>query len=115
IKRYFYIIGMVLGLFFSPAVASAQDMTVFVTSTTYAGNIGGTGGANAECQKRAEAAGLPGLYRAWVSVSSSDQPGSTFVAGGAYKLLDDTVVADNWTDLTDGSLDNPIDRDEFNN
>jgi hypothetical protein len=33
---------------------------------------------------------------------------------GPYQLLDGTVVADGWADLTDGSLDHAIDRTELN-
>jgi hypothetical protein len=41
---------------------------IFVTSTEHtAGALGGLEGADAICQARADAAGLPGTYRAWLS------------------------------------------------
>lgn len=40
---------------------------VFVTSTTYDGNLGGIAGADAKCQARAEAASLGGTWKAIIS------------------------------------------------
>ncbi len=46
---------------------------VFVTSTLHTGgSLGGVEGADAICQGRAEAAGLAGSYRAWLSVLGND-------------------------------------------
>jgi hypothetical protein len=39
---------------------------VFLTSGTYSGNLGGISGAHAICQRHADAAGLPGKYKAWI-------------------------------------------------
>jgi hypothetical protein len=50
----------------------AQDLKVFVTSTTYNGNLGGLAGADAICQARANAGGLSGTYKAWLSTSTTD-------------------------------------------
>ncbi len=45
----------------------------FLTSVTYAGNLGGLDGADAICQKHANNAGLPAnQYRAWLSTSDED-------------------------------------------
>ncbi|MCA1825507.1 MAG: choice-of-anchor D domain-containing protein [Myxococcales bacterium] len=43
---------------------------VFVTSTAHDGNLGGLVGADAICKARADAAGLPGTYVAWLSTST---------------------------------------------
>ena len=40
---------------------------VFVTSTTYNGNLGGHAGADMKCQERATVAGLSGTFQAWLS------------------------------------------------
>ena len=40
---------------------------VFVTSTTYTGNLGGLSGADSKCQARATAANLSGVWKAWLS------------------------------------------------
>jgi hypothetical protein len=50
-----------------------QPNMAFVTSTKHAGDLGGLEGANAICQARAEAAGLPkNTYIAWLSTSTID-------------------------------------------
>jgi len=92
---------------------------VFVTSTTYDGDLGGVAGADAKCQARAVAAGLPGTYKAWISDSTSS-PSTTFTQSpSAYVLVDLTQVAASWAALTGqgtvctNCLDAPIDRDEF--
>ena len=43
---------------------------VFVTSTTYSGNLGGLVGADAACQAHADSASLGGTFRAWLSTST---------------------------------------------
>ncbi len=87
-------------------------MTVFVTSTTYSGNLGGISGADAKCQAVADAQGIAKTFKAWVA-DSTDSPSTTFTQSAfPYKLVDGTVVADNWADLVDGSIDNEINLDE---
>ena len=34
---------------------------------------------------------------------------------GSYKLVDGTIIANNWNDLIDGTIQNPIDKDESGN
>jgi len=85
-----------------------------VTSTSHTGALGGLTGADAHCMARAQAASLPGTFKAWLS-SSTASPSTRFVRHtGPYVLPTRVIVADNWTDLTDGTLDVPIDRDENN-
>src|SRR5690606_18172610 len=82
---------------------------VFATSTLHTGSIGGVNGADNICNQRAQAAGLPGTYMAWVSTVSGGSPSTRFVKSTVpYFMVTGTKVADNWTDLTDGSLDNAI-------
>ena len=81
---------------------------VFVTSTKYTGNLGGVAGADAKCQDRAYAAGLPGTYKAWIS-DSSGTPSTRFNKSTfLYVRVDGALVANSWTDLIDGSIINPI-------
>lgn len=88
---------------------------VFVTSETFTGNLGGVSGADDKCQAAAVSANLPGTYKAWIA-DSSNSPSSTFAKSTvAYKLVDGTTIADNWSDLIDAALDNSIDLDEFGN
>jgi hypothetical protein len=44
-----------------------KSKRVFVTSTTYNGNLGGLAGADAKCQVRADAANLGGTWKAIIS------------------------------------------------
>ena len=87
---------------------------VFVTSGTYeAFALGGLAGADSICNAAAAAASLPGTYMAWLS-NTTDGPATRFATHhtGAYELVDGTVIADDWADLTDGALLAPIDVDE---
>lgn len=97
---------------------TVSTKTVFVTSKTYRGDMdliegGGVAGADEICRLCAQAAGLKGTYKAWISPRDTQCPDETFTKWkGAYALVDDTIVAYSWDDLTDGALENPILRDE---
>jgi hypothetical protein len=80
---------------------------VFVSSTTVDGSIS-VEGADQRCQAEADEYSLDGDYRAWISDTSSS-PDTRFDKGGyPYKLPGGQIVANNWADLTDGTLDNII-------
>ncbi len=86
---------------------------VFVTSIKYNGAMGGISGANSLCATRATAGGLTGTFKAWISTSSANDPESAFTHHThGYVLPNGTKVADDWSDLTDGTLDNPINQNE---
>lgn len=78
---------------------------VFVTSGSYSGNLGGVTGADNTCQSVAQGAGLSGTYKAWVADSSAaSAPATRFTQSTVpYRLLDGRVIAENWTDLTNGN------------
>lgn len=85
---------------------------VFVTSTTYTGNLGGLSGGDALCQARADAAALGGTWLAWLG-DGTDGPATRFVHSDAeYRLVGGGVVATSWTDLIDGTIGVPLDHDE---
>ena len=82
--------------------------TVFVTSTTYTGDLGGIDGADAKCQALANEEHLGGTFFAWLSVLAppATYPGTRFTrARVPYALLNGTHLAGDWNDLTDGALD----------
>lgn len=82
----------------------------FVTGTLTDGNIGGIEGANSMCQTLATDAGLPGTYLAWLSSDAGGSPADNFTQeGGPWVLVDGSVVANDWDDLTDGSIGTAID------
>jgi hypothetical protein len=85
---------------------------VFVTSSTHAANFGGVAQANQICQALADAAGLDGTYLAWLSATGAS-PETTFEQDGpCWRLVDDTLVATDWADLTDGTLESRISLDQ---
>lgn len=89
---------------------------IFVTSTSYTGKLGGLSGADAICNERAKAAGLVGVYQAWLcdGRTAPATPGRCNQAGVPYLRTDGARIADDWANLTDGSLLlNSINRDEF--
>lgn len=91
-----------------------NDYRVFVTSTTYSANLGGTAGADSKCQHLADIEGLGGMWRAWLSTSTVNAQDR--VKDVAYYLVDTTtLVAQNKSDLTDGSLNNLINKAENGN
>jgi len=99
----------------TPLPQSVVAKRVFKTSTTYPGNLGGLSGADQKCQARANAANLTGIWKAWLSDGTGSASSSLNHFSGPYTLLDGTVVVDNWTDLTDGTLDRNINMTEFKN
>ncbi len=85
---------------------------MFVTGTSSGGNLGGLAGADATCNTRANAAGLKGTFQAWLCdgvTAPSDRSTKNTVP---YKRTDGATIANNWTDLTDGGIQNAINRDE---
>jgi hypothetical protein len=105
-----------------------EAKVVFVSGRLYDGNFGsgqrvlGHLEADLECQELAQAAGLAGVFRAWISgrVDDGEEP----LAHGVidrftqspfpYKLVNGVRVADDWSDLTDGTLGHAIDVTERN-
>jgi hypothetical protein len=87
---------------------------VFITSIQYPGSgFGGLTGADTACAARATAGGLSGTFKAWLSDSQTSAAGRLTHNQAAYVRLDGVKVADDWNDLTDGSLYAPILVDEY--
>jgi hypothetical protein len=82
---------------------------VFITSGGFTGNLGGIAGADAKCASAASLLGLSGTFRAWIS-DAATSPAARFLHDDVhYERHPDRVkIADNWADLTDGTLDAPI-------
>lgn len=81
---------------------------VFSTSTTHPGNIGGLAAADQICQGLANAAGLKGTYKAWLS-DSQNSPVTRFSHPTIpYYLTNGVLIANSWSDLIDGTLIAPI-------
>jgi len=89
---------------------------VFITSgngPNNNGNLGGVGGADKYCQALAEAAKLPGTYKAWLTgADAGSAPAMRFESKGfaGWYLLPTkpaTPVARGWVDLTGPNEDVP--------
>ncbi len=99
-----------------PPPCGVGSKCAFVTSADFDANLGGIAGANAACQTAANA-GLGfvqgGTYRAWISDSASG-PATNFTQSTVpYRLANGTKIADNWTDLTDTTIDALINISEL--
>ena len=93
---------------------------VFVTNATYSGNLGGLAGGDSICNQTAANANLGGEWVAWLSINiQSNVTNSTVVHAkdripdSAYVRLDGVTVADNKADLTDGTIQSPINISEL--
>lgn len=100
-----------------------SNVKVFVTSLSYDGNFAGApvtftpaiDGADDACTTAATNAGLTGTWTAWLSDNDADAADRIFTGGAPYETTNGTVIAANFTDLTDGMLDVTINIDEFGN
>jgi hypothetical protein len=90
-----------------PPRTNGPALRVFVTEASLDPRLGGLAGADAICAKEASDARLSGRFLPWLSDSRSS-PATRFGAGGPWARVDGVTVAASWEDLTDGSLDAPI-------
>ena len=75
---------------------SPTPKRVFVTSSTFDGNLGGLAGADVKCQGAATTAGLPGTFRAWLSDSTTSASARLTHSALPYALVNDVQVADDF-------------------
>jgi cysteine-rich repeat protein len=85
---------------------------VFVSSMKFTGGFGSFGVADAACTAMAQGLPIAGNYRAWLGDSNTPIAARLDNTALRYLRVDGVVVADGWADLTDGTLDAPIDRTE---
>jgi hypothetical protein len=85
---------------------------MFVTTASSGGNLGGLAGADATCNTHASAAGLIGVYQAWLCVNGVAPATRSVHANVPYRRTDGALIANNWADLTDGTIASPINRTE---
>lgn len=105
-----------------PAGATADDgpddttppaaRTVFVSSTTHRGALGGLAGADATCQALGLAAGLRGTFKAWLSDSALSAGERLSHSPDPYVRTDGVRIAEDWSDLVTPPLAQPINVDE---
>lgn len=86
---------------------------VFLTSQSYDGNLGGLAGADAVCAALRSASSLhPGTFKAWLSTQLTNAASRMTHTTGPYADVLGVRIANDWTDLTDGTLAAAITRDE---
>lgn len=95
-----------------PIDAPPPVKRVFISSLTFFADFGGTAQADAACQNMANGASLSGVYRAWLSTAADSVRNRFNQATIPYKLVDDTLIANDFTDLTDGTHANFINLTE---
>jgi len=91
---------------------SICNKKVFVTSAAYSiAQLGGLAGANARCAESAVAAGLPGVFNAWISNNTIAAKSNAFTGAASgstlYQRLDGVVVSDK-TSFMAATISNPI-------
>jgi len=87
-----------------------------VSSEAYDGALGGLLGADSTCQDHASSAGLVDegqIFRAWLSSAETSAASRHQQSMISYILVDGTVIATDWSDLTDGTLASAINLDEL--
>ncbi len=101
----------------SPGDGCHGDCTVykglFTTRDPFDGNLGGLAGADGRCYEMAQEAGLPGVYKAWLSTKSISAASRLTQAVITCRMVDGQRLALAWGDLTDGSLDTAPTIDQF--
>jgi hypothetical protein len=84
---------------------------MFVTAFSGNGNLNGLGGADIICNNAASSASLTGTFTALLSSASVDAKSRITVSGDIYNTHGE-VLANNATDLWDGTIDNKVGYDE---
>jgi hypothetical protein len=105
-----------VALFTTIAVEAADpnEKNVFVTKASFKSNMGGLAGADAKCQSEVDdpASIVPsGTYRPWL-FDGHDSPDTRFTRSShPYLRSYGAKIAENYTDLMDGSILNKISID----
>ncbi len=86
---------------------------IFVTNDTFNGSLDGFRGADFECMSAAAISGLGGMWKAWLSNGTVDARTRMVQSPIPYERVDGVRIANNWNDLTDGTLQNPISVNEL--
>lgn len=94
------------------------ERVLFVTQNTKTGNLGGATGADAFCTQEANTVGAHARVRgrefvAWISVVEASAAERHKHGTKPYVRPDGTTVANNWTELTSGTIKTNLGIDQF--
>ena len=95
----------------SPPDAMITSYRVFISTASFNGNLGGLTGADQKCQTAADARGFGGLWRAYLSTTTTHAR-DRIPSNGRFVRVSGTVIANDRDDLLDGTLVAPILHDE---
>lgn len=85
-------------------VRTIMPKRAFITSTSSTGNLSGLAGADLRCQNLADAVPLGGTYKAWLSDGTTSAASRFTQFASYYTMVNGTRIANNWADLTDGTI-----------
>jgi hypothetical protein len=94
----------------------ACERYVFATSSAYTASLGGPDGADTRCQALADAAPPPiqgRSFRAWLGSAAMSASARHVHGTMPYRSPSGAVIANDWTDLTDGTLQRQISTTEL--
>lgn len=89
---------------------ASRNLRVFASSSLHNGNLGGVAGADTKCQALADAKGMGGTFRAWISASGANAI-DRITSAGPWYLGTEMVVASR-AGLASGALLRAIRSDE---
>jgi hypothetical protein len=90
----------------------SSDQRIFISSGSWNGALGGTGGADSLCVSAASGAGLTGNWKAVVS-GFSDNVTDRISINGIVRNLNGDIVANNQADFFDSDIQNPVGYNEL--
>jgi hypothetical protein len=92
-----------------PVCEWGECKLVFVSSSAVTADGGSARELDNACQKFAHAQSLPGEWKAWASDATIMVAAKMARSTVPYRLLDGSTIANDWNDLTSGTLRHPID------
>lgn len=93
--------------------SGGSDQRIFATSSSWTGNLGGISGAHTLCNTAATAASLVGNWKAIISAPNSGNANVDLIISAVVRNMNGDKVADDASDLWDGTIDAAIGYNEF--